>query len=154
MEDSHVEEEAAVEEDVQAGGEEPQAGVVGADGLAGLERAVAERDARIAELEAQVEEAARSREAAERLSAEIAALKAEGESQRVEFALTLAGCRSVKAARALLDEHGGDVDALRAAEPWLFKDAQPTGSTGLPSAGAAGDDGELRRWRRVAGLED
>ena len=34
--------------------------------------------------------------------------------------LRLAGARSVKAARALLDEHGGDVGALKEAEPWLF----------------------------------
>ena len=45
--------------------------------------------------------------------------------------------------------------ALKAAEPWLFEDVHAGGTTGLEPAGAAGgDDGELRRWRGIAGLED
>ena len=43
----------------------------------------------------------------------------------------MAGCRSMKAARALLDDRGGDVAALKEAEPWLFEGSAPkqTGKT-------------------------
>ncbi len=116
-----------------------------------------ERDSRIAELEGQVAEAAKSAEAAEGLRAEIAALKEQGESDRIDFALQLAGCRNVKAARAVLDDHGGDIDALKAAEPWMFADEpkKQNGKTGLPNAGAATDaDKKLKQWRDIAGLND
>ena len=87
------------------------------------EKAVAERDEKIAALEAQVAEAAKNAETAEQLRGEIAELKAQGESDRIDFKLQLAGVRNVKAARAVLADHGGDVDALKEAEPWLFADA-------------------------------
>lgn len=66
--------------------------------------------------------------------------------------------RNVKAAKAILSDHDGDVAALREAEPWLFSDApskQQGGKTGLPNAGTSTDDGKtMRRWRRIAGLDD
>jgi len=139
------------------------------------EQQIAERDEKIASLEAQVAEAAKSAESAEQLRAEIAELKAQGEFDRVDFTLQLAGARNVKAARALLGEHDGDVEALKEAEPWLFSakvsagakgagasggaggtagsSAGGAGATGLPNAGAATDDGRtLRHWREIAGL--
>lgn len=122
------------------------------------EKAVAERDEKIASLEAQVAEAAKNAETAERLRGEIAELKAQGESDRIDFRLQLAGVRNVKAARAVLADHGGDVDALKEAEPWLFADTpvkQPGGKTGLPNAGTSSDGGKtMKRWRRLAGLDD
>lgn len=121
-------------------------------------KAVAERDEKIAALEAQVAEAAKNAEAAERLRGEIAELKAQGESDRIDFRLQLAGVRNVKAARAILADHGGDVDALKEAEPWLFADVparQQGGKTGLPNAGTSTDAGKtMKRWRRLAGLDD
>ncbi len=87
------------------------------------EKAVADRDEKIAVLEAQVAEAAKNAETAEQLRGEIAELKAQGESDRIDFKLQLAGVRNVKAVRAILSDHGGDVDALKEAEPWLFADA-------------------------------
>ena len=83
---------------------------------------ISERDTRIKELESQIAEAARNAEAAEQLRNEIAELKAQGESDRLDFKLQLAGCRNVKAARAVLEDHGGDVEKLKEAEPWLFAD--------------------------------
>lgn len=76
----------------------------------------------------------------------------------MEFELRLAGVRNVKAAKALLDEHDGDVSSLKSAEPWLFSDGKATGlqsgATGLPNAGAATDEKRLtKHWREVAGLE-
>lgn len=122
------------------------------------EKAVAERDEKIAELEAQVAEAAKNTETVEQLRNQIAELKAQGESDRIDFKLQLAGVRNVKAARAVLEDHGGDVDTLKEAEPWLFADVpakQQGGKTGLPNAGASTDAGKtMRRWRRLAGLDD
>lgn len=120
-------------------------------GGSGYETLLAKRDERVAELEAQVAEAARSAEA---LRSEIEAVKAAAADERVEYELKLAGARSVKAARALLDEHEGDVAALKEAEPWLFSAAPaPAGTTGLPNAGAArNEDSLMGRWMRIAGL--
>ena len=121
------------------------------------EAQLAERDSRIAELEARIVEASKNAETADGLRAEIAALKEQGESDRIDFALQLAGCRNVKAARAVLGDHGGDIDKLRAAEPWMFADApqKQTGKTGLPNAGAAKNaDKQLKQWRDIAGLND
>lgn len=136
----------------QAAQEQPQ--VSGKD----WEKAVAERDEKIAALEAQVAEAAKSVETAEKLRCEIAELKAQGESDRIDFRLQLAGVRNVKAAPSVLGDHGGDVDALKEAEPWLFADAparQQGGKTGLPNAGTSTDVGKtMRRWRKLAGLDD
>lgn len=133
-----------------------------ADAAAGYEAQIAERDKKIADLEAQMAEAAKSAEAAASLKAEIEGLKAQGESDRKDFALALAGAKNVKAARALLDEHDGDVEKLKAAEPWLFSEAKPaasaaapSGATGLPNAGAASDEGrDVKRWRKIAGLDN
>ncbi len=103
-------------------------------------------------------EAAKNAEAAERLRGEIAELKAQGESDRIDFRLQLAGVRNVKAARAILADHGGDVDALKEAEPWLFADVpakQQGGKTGLPNTGTSTDAGKtMKRWRKLAGLDD
>lgn len=142
----------------QDGSQEPEAQPVTAEvDVSAFEAQIAERDTRIAELEAQVAEAAKTAEATEQLKSQIAELKAQGESDRVDFELRLAGVRNVKAARAVLDEHGGDVSALKEAEPWLFADApaKQAGKTGLPNAGTSADEGKtMRRWRKLAGLDD
>lgn len=137
--------------------QEPQAQPVapGVDASA-YETQIVERDERIKELEAQVAEAAKTAEATEELKSQIEELKAQGESDRIEFELRLAGVRNVKAARAILDEHDGNVEALKEAEPWLFADApKQSGKTGLPNAGTSSDEGKtLKRWRKLAGLDD
>lgn len=150
-----TQEEPQAQEDLgqqQAAQDQPQ--VSGTD----WEKAVAERDEKIAALEAQVAEAARNAETTEQLRNQIAELKAQSESDRIDFQLQLAGVRNVKAARAVLADHGGDVDALKEAEPWLFADAptkQQGGTTGLPNAGTSTDAGKtMRRWRKLAGLDD
>lgn len=128
------------------------------------EKQIAECDEKIASLEAQVAEAAKNAETAEQLRGEIAELKAQGESDRIDFKLQLAGVRNVKAARALLSDHDNDVDKLKEAEPWLFEasgkhakggSSAGSGTTGLPNAGAASDEGKtLKHWREIAGLTD
>lgn len=66
--------------------------------------------------------------------------------------------RNIKSARAVLDDHGGDVEALKETEPWLFADVpakQQSGKTSLPNAGTSADAGKtMKRWRRLAGLDD
>ena len=123
------------------------------------EAALRERDARIAELEGEIAEAAKTAESADKLRAEMDELRRKGDEERVGFELQIAGARNVKAARALLADHGNDVEKLRAAEPWLFGAAAAapaqTGATGLPNAGAATDEGaQMRRWRKIAGIDD
>lgn len=57
----------------------------------------------------------------------------------------------------MLADHGGDVEKLKAAEPWMFTETpqKQTGKTGLPNAGAAKDvDKQLKQWRNIAGLND
>lgn len=95
----------------QAQEERPQ--VSGVD----WEKAIAERDERVATLEQQVADATKNAKAAEVLRGEIAELKAQGESDRIDFKLQLAGVRSIKAARAVLDDNGGDIGKLKAEEP-------------------------------------
>ena len=123
--------------------------VGGDEAKEGYEAALAERDAKIAELEKQ------NAEAAEELTKQIGELKEASAAERADYELKLAGCRSVRAGRVLLADHGGDMDALKKAEPWLFGAAEPQGgTTGLEPAGPAGkgDGDELARWREIAGL--
>ena len=151
-----TQEEPQVQEDLgQQQAAQDQSQVSGTD----WEIVVAERDEKIAALEAQVAEAAKNAETAERLRGEIAELKAQGESDRIDFRLQLAGVRNVKAARAMLGDYDGDVDALKTSEPWLFADERTSkpqgGKTGLPNAGTSSDEGKtMKRWRRLAGLDD
>lgn len=117
--------------------------------------ALADRDRKIAELEGQIAEAAKSVESANALTEQIEQLKASADEERIGFELKLAGARNVTAAKALLGEHGNDVAKLKAAEPWLFADGAGSGASGLEPAGAAkGGDSDLKRWRLIAGLED
>ncbi|MGO5362996.1 hypothetical protein ACTQY8_08575 [Collinsella bouchesdurhonensis] len=117
--------------------QEAPARVEGGGNAPDQEKAIAERDEKIASLKAQIAEAAKTAEQAEKLSAEIAELKQASADERIDFALQLAGCSNVKAARAVLDDYEGDVDKLREGEPWLFaKHAAghgnaPSGKTGL-----------------------
>lgn len=96
------------------------------DGAADYQAALKAKAAQIAELQGKVTDAAKTAEATEALNAEIAALKRQMADERVEFALRVVGAPSVKTAKALLEEHDGDVAALVAAEPWLFEGAEAT----------------------------
>lgn len=126
---------------------------------ADYEAALKERDERIAALEGEIAEAAKTAESAERLRKDMDELRRQGEEQRVGFELQMAGERNVKAARALLADYDNDIEKLRAAEPWLFGAGTgapvQAGATGLPNAGAATDEGAtMRRWRGIAGLPE
>ena len=152
-------EAAGVEQSGQAeevGGAEGSEGT-GAENGGGAEyrAALAERDKKIAELEAQIADAAKTVESANALAKQIEELKAATDAERVGYELKLAGCRSVRAGRVLLADHEGDMAALKKAEPWLFGDAPGGGATGLEPAGASkGEGDEMRRWYEIAGIED
>ena len=122
--------------------------------LAKRDTDIAERDGKIAELEGKLADAEKLGQQAETLKSENEQLKNRAASERIDFALQLAGCRSVKAARAVLDDYDGDIEKLKAAEPWMFAaQSAQGGATGLPNAGTASDDGkEERRWRKLVGL--
>lgn len=121
-----------------------------------FEKQLAERDEEIAKLKAQVAEAAKSAEKEQELNSLIAELEAKSATERTDYELTLAGCRSTRAGRVLLEDHDGDIAALKEAEPWLFEEKMTvSGVTGLPNAGAAtNDDATLAHWRELAGLDD
>ena len=150
--------QAALAGEPEPQGDETQAQPQQVDGGADYAALLAERDAKIAALEADIAQASKTAEAAEKLRAEMDELRRAGDEQRVAFELQMAGARNVKAAKALLADHGNDIEKLKAAEPWLFgagvAAAAHAGSTGLPNAGAAGDpDAQVRRWRGIAGLD-
>ena len=104
--------------------------------------------------------AAKTAEATEALNADIASLKRQMADERTEFALRAAGARSVKAAKALLADHDGDIQAVVAAEPWLFEGAERTsqvgGTTRLEPAGMSGgsDAAYMKRWATIVGLDE
>ena len=146
---------------VEQSGQEEEVGTEGSEGTgadgsgdAEYRAALADRDKKIAELEAQIADAAKTVESANALAKQIEELKAATDAERVGYELKLAGCRSVRAGRVLLAEHEGDMAALKKAEPWLFGDAVGTGATGLEPAGASkGESDEMKRWMAIAGVE-
>jgi len=122
--------------------------------IAERDAAIAEKDGCISELEGKLADAEKLGQQAESLKSENEKLKDQAASERIDFALQLAGCRSVKAARAVLDDYDGDIEKLKAAQPWMFEvPSAQAGATGLPNAGTASDDGkDERRWRKLVGL--
>ena len=109
-------------------------------------RDMAAKDREIADLKAQVAEAAKTEEGRKALEERIAKLEADQADERVTHKLEMAGCLNAKAAKALLDDYEGDVAKLREACPYLFSDggARQTGSTGLKPEGGAGKSDEER----------
>lgn len=101
------------------------------------------KDDKIAELQAQLDEKSKTEEGRAELKDELDKLRAEMADERVTHKLELAGCRSVKAAKALLEDYEGDVAKLKEACPYLFSEGKKTGSTGLkPDGDAAAADEE------------
>lgn len=117
------------------------------------DREMAAKDAKIAELEAKLTEAAESKKGREDLQKEINDLKAEMADERLAHKLEMQGCRDVKAAKARLDDFGGDVAKLKEACPYLFEGEKKTGSTGGRNEAATDDhEARVRKAREAAGL--
>lgn len=117
------------------------------------DKEMAEKDAKIAELQAKLTEAAESRKGREDLQKEINNLRAEMADERLMHKLEMAGCRDTKAAKARLEDFDGDVAKLKEACPYLFGDDKKTGSTGGRNEGAPSDhDKRVAMAREAAGL--
>ena len=103
------------------------------------QRDIAAKDKEIADLKAQIAEAAKTEEGRKALEEKIAKLEADQKDEWVTHKLELAGCRNTKAAKALLDDYDGDVAKLKEDCPYLFSDGKnkQTGSTGLKPDGDA-----------------
>lgn len=127
--------------DGQGGGEGAVADKHGQPGInrEKYQRDIAAKDKEIADLKAQVAEAAKTEEGRKALEEKIAKLEADQKDERVTHKLELAGCRNTKAAKALLDDYDGDVAKLKEDCPYLFSDgkSKQTGSTGLKPDGDA-----------------
>lgn len=125
-------------------GGDPDDGVTDKHGQPGVNREkykrdVEERDKKIAELEAELAEAAETKEGREKLEKQLADFKAEMADKDTSHALEMAGCVDVKAAKARLADFDGDVAELKESCPYLFGEGKPkqSGSTGKPPAGAS-----------------
>lgn len=105
-----------------------------------LERDVANRDKRIAELEAQLkaknDEGAGYESRLAELEKSFAASKEEAAKAKADAALTKAGCVDCELGRTALATFDGDVEKLVEAKPFLFK-AQSQMGTGGKQAGSA-----------------
>ena len=99
------------------------------------DREIAEKDAKIAELEGRLDEAAKTEEGRADLKAEIDKLRAEQAEERTAHKLEMAGCVDVKAAKARLADFDGDAAKLKAECPYLFQAEKKKGSTGLDPKG-------------------
>lgn len=107
------------------------------------DKEVAELKKRIEELKADAAEAAESRAKRDEFEQKVSDLEGKLADSELSRKLEKVGCRSVKAAKALLPDYDGDVEKLRAAEPFLFEEVKPTGSTGFkPKAADPKDDQE------------
>ena len=100
---------------------------------------MAAKDKEIEDLKAQMAEMSATKEGREKLEKRISELEAQNKDDRVTFQLQLAGCKNVKAAKALLDDYDGDIDKMKAACDYLFADPKKTGSTGGKPEGTASD---------------
>lgn len=105
--------------------------------------------ARIAELEAKVDESAKTEEGRAKLKKELDDAKASFADRELGYQLRLEGCVDEKAAKARLEDFDGDVAKLKEACPYLFRAQGPTGSTGAKPQGASSaiDDAIERGFR-------
>ena len=116
------------------------------------DREIAELTATIKELQAKVDEQAKTEAGREEMGKRIAELEQALKDNELNHKLEMQKCKSVKAARALLEDYENDVEKLKAAQPWLFEENQPTGATGGKPAAPAQRD-IMDELREAAGLK-
>lgn len=117
------------------------------------ERDLAQRDQKIAELQAKLDKAAEDAAALAEVKAEINQVKQDAADERQNWELEKAGCRDIETAKAVIANYQGDVQALKDAKPWLFEGDKPKGTTGLKPVGTP-DDAEVRlaKARKMMGV--
>lgn len=115
------------------------------------ERDIAKRDARIRELEEQLEGASGGKKTADERIAELEArtkaMEEERDAAKADAALAAEGCVDLELGRAALRAFDGDAKRLREAKPYLFRqpEAPKVGATGGKPAGGkpGGSDEEM-----------
>lgn len=118
-----------------------------------FDREVAKRDREIANLRSQISEAAKTEEGRKELEGKIADLEKQVADTQVDADLKLAGCRNVKAAKALLDDHDGDVIKLKTAEPYLFTSKETKSTGGAQKGNPDPEDSRTSTLRKTMGLD-
>ena len=99
------------------------------------DKEVSDLKAEIAKLKSEAADASEAKAKREEYEKKIADLEAKMADTEVAHKLELAGCLSVKAAKALLGDFDGDVSKLKAECPYLFQTEKKKGSTGLDPKG-------------------
>ena len=108
----------------------------------------------IDDLQAKIDDAAKTEKARDELKKEVQEARDAIKEEKLNWQLEKAGCRNIKAARALLDDYDGDVSKLKTDCPYLFEEEKPSGSTGGKPGGAVDDsEKERKRMRKIVGLE-
>ena len=118
------------------------------------DREIAERDKKIADLQAKLDEQAKNEAGRAELKAEMEKLRGEWADEKLTYQLELAGCRSPKMAKAVLSDYEGDIQKLKAAEPWLFAESKQGSTGGKPGGTSTGSDEIERELRKAAGLPE
>lgn len=135
-------------------------GIVDSHGQPGISRAKYDREmkewkAQVAELQAKLDQQAKSGQddgdRVAKLEADLKAMRQQLDDERLAGKLAAAGCVNAKAAKAVLGDYDGDIEAMKKACPYLFRQERQTGSTGGTPAGASKAD-LVARARKAAGL--
>lgn len=115
------------------------------------ERERREWEAKVADLQAQLDGKQGDTDRVTKLEADLKAMQDRLADEKLTASLAAAGCVNAKAAKAVLDDYDGDVDKLKADCPYLFRKSQ-SGSTGGAPAGATGThEDRVRKARDAAG---
>ena len=115
------------------------------------DREVAALNARIEELQARIDDSAKTEKAREELKAEVRKARDEIAAEKLNWKLEKAGCKNVKAAKAVLDDYEGDVAKLKSECPYLFEE-EKKGATGLKPDGAP-KGSEETKVDRILGIK-
>lgn len=116
-------------------------------------RDIKERDEKIAELQSKLDEASKTEQGRAELQKQLDQYKAEAADKELSYKLELAGCIDVKAAKARLEDFGGDIDKLKSEASYLFK-TEAKKATGKKPEGATNDSSaKLNEARKAAGIK-
>lgn len=115
------------------------------------DREVAALNKRIEELQAKIDDSAKTEKAREELKAEVQKARDEIAAEKLTWKLEKAGCKNTKAAKAVLDDYEGDIAKLKAECPYLFEE-EKKGATGLKPEGVSKGT-EAEKADRILGIK-
>lgn len=121
--------------------------------LGKYQRDMKAKDDEISKLKKQLEDAAGKADEGSKAMDEVNKLRQELKDRDLDMSLASLGCVDAKAARARLDDFGGDLEKLRESCPYLFR---TSGTSGVMPSGSGNQTAEdrRRRARAAAGLKD